>query len=65
MNYADLDSLHAAIGEGHVSAHSVAQRVTRELQGGVAEEQLPATARRPHAAGGAARSASTSRASTT
>ena len=47
MNYTDLDSLHAAIGEGHVSAHSVAQRVTRELQGGVAEEQLPATARRP------------------
>ena len=47
MNYADLDSLHAAIGEGHVSAHSVAQRVTRELQGGVHEEQLPSTARRP------------------
>jgi GTP diphosphokinase / guanosine-3',5'-bis(diphosphate) 3'-diphosphatase len=47
MNYADLDSLHAAIGEGHVSAHSVAQRVTRELQGGPHEEQLPSTARRP------------------
>ncbi len=47
MNYADLDSLHAAIGEGHVSAHTVAQRVARELRGGDHEEQLPATARRP------------------
>ncbi len=47
MNYADLDSLHAAIGEGHVSAHSVAQRVSRELHGGVHEEQLPSTVRRP------------------
>jgi len=47
MNYADLDSLHAAIGEGHVSAHTVAQRVARELRGGDHEEQLPATVRRP------------------
>jgi len=47
MNYADLDSLHAAVGEGHVSAHTVAQRVARELRGGEHEEQLPATARRP------------------
>src|SRR6266516_5094134 len=31
MNYADLDALHAAIGEGHVSAISVAQRLSRQL----------------------------------
>ncbi|MDE3085285.1 MAG: bifunctional (p)ppGpp synthetase/guanosine-3',5'-bis(diphosphate) 3'-pyrophosphohydrolase [Acidobacteriota bacterium] len=42
MNYTDLDSLHAAIGDGHVSARSVAQRLARELQGGH-EEQLPTT----------------------
>ncbi len=47
LHYADLDSLHAAIGEGHVSAHTVAQRVSRELHGGVTEEQLPSTVRRP------------------
>jgi GTP pyrophosphokinase len=47
LHYADLDSLHAAIGEGHVSAHTVAQRVSRELHGGVHEEQLPTTVRRP------------------
>jgi len=47
LHYADLDSLHAAIGEGHVSAHTVAQRVSRELHGGVHEEQLPSTVRRP------------------
>src|SRR5947209_578234 len=50
MNYADLDALHAAIGEGHVSAKSVAQRVARELRGGDHEEQLPATARQPRRA---------------
>src|SRR4051794_34793785 len=47
MNYLDLDSLHAAIGEGHVSAKSVAQRLVRELRGGEAEVQLPSTARQP------------------
>lgn len=45
FNYADLDALHAAIGEGHVSAKAVVQRVQRELRGG--EEQLPVTVRRP------------------
>ncbi len=45
MHYADLDALHAAIGEGHVSARAVAQRVHRELRGG--EEQLPVTTQRP------------------
>ncbi|HUO48356.1 MAG TPA: bifunctional (p)ppGpp synthetase/guanosine-3',5'-bis(diphosphate) 3'-pyrophosphohydrolase [Acidimicrobiales bacterium] len=43
MNYADLDALHAAIGDGHVSARSVAQRLSRELRGGDLEEQLPTT----------------------
>ncbi|MGH9189646.1 MAG: RelA/SpoT family protein [Acidimicrobiales bacterium] len=52
LNYADLDALHAAIGEGHVSAQSVAQRVAKELRGddeieAEAEDQLPFTARGP------------------
>ncbi len=51
LNYADLDHLHAAIGERHVSARSVAQRVARELRGGDHEEQLPATARSPRRRG--------------
>ena len=33
MNYADEDSLFAAIGEGHVTAQSVAERFSRELSG--------------------------------
>ncbi len=42
MNYPDLDALHAAIGGGHVSAESVAQRVRRALESGEPgrEEQL-------------------------
>ncbi|MBW3574317.1 MAG: bifunctional (p)ppGpp synthetase/guanosine-3',5'-bis(diphosphate) 3'-pyrophosphohydrolase [Actinobacteria bacterium] len=47
MSFADLDSLHIAIGERHVSAKSVAQRVARELRSGEGEEQLPVTARTP------------------
>ena len=46
MNYADLDALHAAIGDNRISARAVAQRVLRDLRGGVYEEQLPITARR-------------------
>ena len=45
LHYLDLDTLHAAIGEGHVSARAVAQRMQRELRDG--EEQLPITAARP------------------
>ncbi len=45
MNYADLDALHAAIGDNRVSARAVAQRILRDLRGGVYEEQLPVTAR--------------------
>ncbi|MDP9071798.1 MAG: bifunctional (p)ppGpp synthetase/guanosine-3',5'-bis(diphosphate) 3'-pyrophosphohydrolase [Actinomycetota bacterium] len=51
MNYVDLDALHAAIGDGHVSAKSVAQRVSRELRGGEHEEQLPSTVRQPRRSG--------------
>jgi GTP diphosphokinase / guanosine-3',5'-bis(diphosphate) 3'-diphosphatase len=47
LNYSDLEALHQAIGENHVSAHSVAQRLARELRGGEHEEQLPTTVRRP------------------
>jgi guanosine-3',5'-bis(diphosphate) 3'-pyrophosphohydrolase len=47
LNYVDVESLHAAIGEGHVAAKTVAQRVARELRGGDYEEQLPSTVRRP------------------
>ena len=46
LNYADLDALHAAIGEGHVSAKSVSERLSRDLRGGTQEVQLPTTARR-------------------
>lgn len=45
IGHTDLDALYAAIGENHVSAHSVAQRIARELRGGDHEDQLPATAR--------------------
>ncbi len=45
MNYADLDALHAAIGDNRISARAVAQRILRDLRGGVYEEQLPVTAR--------------------
>ena len=50
LNYADLDTLYAAIGEGHLSAKAVVQRVQRELRGG--EEQLPVTVARPPRARG-------------
>jgi GTP pyrophosphokinase len=47
MNYVDLDALHAAIGDGHVSARAVAQRIARELRGGDHEVQLPSTVSQP------------------
>ena len=45
MNYVDLDALQTAIGENHVSATSVAERVRRHLTDGTGEdeERLPAT----------------------
>jgi GTP diphosphokinase / guanosine-3',5'-bis(diphosphate) 3'-diphosphatase len=47
MNYADLDALHAAIGENHVSGQSVAERIARSLRevGPEREESLPTTVR--------------------
>ena len=51
MNYADLEALHAAIGDNRISARAVAQRLLRELRGGVYDEQLPVTARRQPTAG--------------
>jgi GTP pyrophosphokinase len=47
LGYADLDALLAAIGEHHVSARSVAQRVARGLHGGGEGDQMPATVQRP------------------
>lgn len=47
MNYNDFDSLYAAIGDGHVSAHGLAQRIARDLHGGQHEEQLPSTFKSP------------------
>ena len=49
-SYADLDSLLAAIGEGHVSARSFAQKVARTFRSGDDAEQPPATVM-PHRAG--------------
>ncbi|MDA8392703.1 MAG: bifunctional (p)ppGpp synthetase/guanosine-3',5'-bis(diphosphate) 3'-pyrophosphohydrolase [Actinomycetota bacterium] len=48
FHFGDLDSFFAAIGEGHVSARGIAQRLARDLRE-QAEEQLPATVttRRP------------------
>ncbi len=45
MSYNDTEALFAAVGEGHISARSIAQRVARELRGGENEEQLPTTVR--------------------
>jgi GTP pyrophosphokinase len=45
--YADLEALHVAVGENHVQAKTIVQRLARELRGGEAEEQLPVTARAP------------------
>ena len=53
LNYADLDTLYAAIGEGHLSGKAVVQRVQRDMRGG--EEQLPVTVARPPRAPGRGR----------
>jgi GTP pyrophosphokinase len=58
MNYADVDALHAAIGDNRISARAVTQRILRELRGGIIEEQLPVTARQQHIASRPGRSAS-------
>jgi len=47
MNYADLDALHAAIGENHVAAKAVAARIAKTLRdvGSEPESSLPSTIR--------------------
>ncbi len=50
LHYVDLEGLYVGIGEGHVSAKAVVQRIQRELRGG--EEQLPTTVARPPRARG-------------
>ena len=47
MNYTERDSLFAAVGDGHVSAKSLATRIWKALHEGQPEEQLPRTAHRP------------------
>lgn len=46
-NYADADVLLAAIGERHVAARTIAQRIARAFRDGDAPEQLPASVLRP------------------
>jgi GTP pyrophosphokinase len=49
LNYADVDALFAAVGEGHVSPKAVAARITRELTDGDTdrEEHVSTTATKP------------------
>jgi GTP pyrophosphokinase len=47
LSYGDLDSLLAAIGENHVSARSVAHRLSRALGDGEEPERLATTVRSP------------------
>lgn len=47
LNYTDLDTLLAAIGEGHVGARAVAQRLAQRFQSVDSDERLPASVRRP------------------
>ena len=53
MNYSDEDLLFAAIGEGHVAARTVADRLARELQGepdaAKGQPRLPTTVSRREA----------------
>ncbi|HET6809523.1 MAG TPA: bifunctional (p)ppGpp synthetase/guanosine-3',5'-bis(diphosphate) 3'-pyrophosphohydrolase [Acidimicrobiales bacterium] len=51
LHYSDIDALYAAIGDRHVSARSVAQRLAREVRGGEADEQLPTTVLQPRRTG--------------
>src|SRR5690606_14688573 len=47
MSYVDLDAMLAAIGEHHVSARAVAQRLAKYYREGGDDAQIPATALRP------------------
>ncbi len=50
LNHADLDSLYAAVGEGHVSARSVAQRLHREQLDAMPTRAEPTTVTSPRPA---------------
>ncbi len=43
LGYHDLDTLLAAIGEHHVSARNVAQKIAKAIRGGQEGDQLPTT----------------------
>ncbi len=47
LSYVDLDAMLQAVGEHHVSAQSVAQKVARGFRTGEEDEQLPATVDTP------------------
>lgn len=50
LGYSDDDTFLAAVGDHHVSARGVAQKVARALRGGAEREQLPSTVLTPPAA---------------
>jgi GTP pyrophosphokinase len=51
LNYTDLDALHAAVGESHVSGKAIAARVAKQLReidpSNADDEVLPTTVRNP------------------
>jgi len=47
LNYLDLETLLAAIGEGHVEASQFAQRIAARFEDSNSEERLPASVLRP------------------
>ena len=47
LNYLDLETLLAAIGEGHVEAAHFAQRIAARFEDSDSEERLPASVLRP------------------
>lgn len=47
LNYTDIDTLLAAIGEGHVGARAIAQRLGQRFQSNDSDERLPASVRHP------------------
>jgi GTP diphosphokinase / guanosine-3',5'-bis(diphosphate) 3'-diphosphatase len=49
FGYQNVDQLLVAIGEGHLNAPGVSQRIGRELRGGEQEEQLPTLVRQQSA----------------
>ncbi|NND75247.1 MAG: bifunctional (p)ppGpp synthetase/guanosine-3',5'-bis(diphosphate) 3'-pyrophosphohydrolase [Ilumatobacter sp.] len=50
LSYVDLDALLQAVGEHHVSAQSVAQKIAKAFRGADGDAQLPATVDKPRRA---------------